>query len=158
MKKRYENFIAPRERKSASYSYRSNHLQENKNALNLVENLIKSLPKSSQNEASLMIEHLKSHPEIISWNSKGEIIFKGDRIPDSNLTDLISSVTTNRKLDIPLIAKTVFIKGLSEANVPESWIKNKKSRNLMQSYKTVGGHETTSTPPKVKKVKWISST
>ena len=120
------------------------------------KNLIRTLPKSSQNEAEMILEHLKERPDIIRWNDNGEVIFKGDKIPDSNLIDLISSVTTQRKLNLPLMTQTVFMKALSEVNVPESWIKNKKSRSLYESYKMSSNQELQ--PPKVKKIKWSSST
>ena len=44
----------------------------------LEDNIVKSLPKSSQAEGELLLDHLKNHSDIIKWNERGEIIFKGD--------------------------------------------------------------------------------
>lgn len=122
-------------------------------------NVIESLPKTNQTDGLLLLEHLKSRPDIIQWNSNGEIIFKGDLIPGSNLTDLISSVSTTRKSTIPILPQSVFLKALSEANVPETWIKNKGNRKLLQSYKSLKEQNPFHSPnTKKMKTNWISST
>jgi len=118
----------------------------------LEDNIVKSLPKSSQTEGELLLDHLKNHSDIIKWNERGEIIFKGDVVPGSNLTDLVSNVTTMRKTNVGLLPQTVFLKALSETNVPESWIRNRASKKLLQSYKSVKEQDSF-TPPDVKKKK-----
>jgi len=127
------------------------------NRYSLEDNIVKSLPKSSQAEGELLLHHLKNHADVIKWNNRGEIIFRGDVIPGSNLTDLISGVMTTRKSNIPLLPQTVFLKALSETNTPESWIKNRTSKKLLQSYKSVK-EQNPFTPPDVKKKKidWSS--
>lgn len=151
LKSRYEKLTKPKPLKVV--------MEKNDDApeksYSLEDNIVKSLPKSSQAEGELLLNHLKNHPDVIKWNDRGEIIFKGDVIPGSNLTDLISNVTTMRKSSIPLLPQTVFLKALSETNTPESWIRNRTSKKLLQSYKSVK-EQNPFTPPKKKKIDWSS--
>ena len=128
----------------------------------LSEALVKTIPKQSRAEAKLLFEHLQNHPEIITWNKRGEIKFKGDELNGSNLIDLIANVMTNRKTTSgSLLHDTIFLKALSETNVPERWIKNKSSRKLLQSYKDVKETNPFSTPSSQRKkikIDWVSST
>lgn len=127
----------------------------------MVSNIIESLPTTSQRDGLLLINHLKSRPDIIKWNEKGEVIFRGDTLIGSNIIDLISDVLTNRKESkTPLMDKTVFLKALSEINVPYQWIKNKQHKTLLQSYKAIKTNSRVKTPDQ-KKIKldgWSSST
>ena len=127
----------------------------------LSEALLKTIPKQSRTEAKLLFEHLQNHPEIIKWNKRGEISFKGDELNGSNLIDLIANVMTNRKSSGSLLHDTIFLKALSETNVPESWIKNRTSRKLLQSYKDVKELNPFTTPSSERKkikIDWASST
>lgn len=132
------------------------NLEDNKNNA-MDSNIIKSLPKNSQSEGELILNHLRKYPEVITWNERGEIIFKGDVVPGSNLTDLVSSVTTARKSNLPVFQQTVFLKALSETNTPESWIKNRGNKKLLQSYKNIKEDNPFSSPDEKKiKINWSS--
>ena len=80
---------------------------------NMEENIIQALPKTGKNDGILLLEHLKKHPDIIKWNSNGEIMFKGETLPGSNLKNMVISVITNRKSNVPTLSKGVFVKALS---------------------------------------------
>ena len=88
-------------------------------------------------------------------------MFRDEVIDGSNITDLILESVTNRKQsNIPTMFKSIFLKALTEANVPTRWIKNKKQNELLQSYRDIKSRNTFGTP-EVKKVKldnWLSST
>jgi len=154
LKSRYDHFTKP---KPLKVVIDKDDVKDTDRSFSLEESIIKSLPKTSQAEGELLLNHLKNYPEIIKWNDRGEIIFKGDVIPNSNLTDLVSNVTTTRKSNLALLPQTVFLKVLSETNTPESWIKNRGSKKLIQSYKVVKEQNPFVSPDvKRKKIDWSS--
>ena len=83
------------------------------------------------------------------------MIFKGEVIPGSNITDMITDTVTNRKRSsINPMFKSVFLKALVESNVPQQWIKNKEYHDILNSYKAIKSNWT----PEKKKIRWTSST
>ena len=55
--------------------------------------IIDSVPKTMQNrQAKLLIQKLKDHSDIISWNDNGLLVLDGSTIPDSNIVDLVNDV------------------------------------------------------------------
>ena len=120
------------------------------------ESIMQSTSKTNKADAKLMLEYLKSKPDIIKWNELGEVIFRGEHVPGSNITDLIvDAVSKRKKSDVanPLY-KSVFMKALSETNVPQKWIKNKEHYQILNSYNKIRN-----SPDKKKmKMEWSSST
>ena len=171
MKKQYDKLIKPKPIKVIMDQNKHNESikkdEEKENSIeeeeySLEKSLIKSLPKSSQNGAQLILDHLKNYPRIIKWNEFGELIYKDEIIKSSNLTDLISNVLSMKKSTAspPLLHETIFLKALSEKNAPETWIKNKSKKKIIQSYKSLKAENPFSSPMQSKKTKinWSSST
>lgn len=86
--------------------------------------VLRSLPKSLKNMGESLLQILRTHPEILSWNSQGEISIKGKIIPNSNLADLVSMILTNKK-KTDYVGKQNFLSTLQELNVPQLYFKNK---------------------------------
>ena len=59
--------------------------------------IIHSVPKKMQNRAKLLIQKLKDHSDVISWNDNGELVLDGFTIPISNIVDLVNDVMRKRK-------------------------------------------------------------
>ena len=59
--------------------------------------ILDSVPKTMQNRAKLLIQKLKDHSDVISWNDSGQLVLEGSIIPNSNLVDLINDVMRKRK-------------------------------------------------------------
>ena len=86
----------------------------------------------------MVLEQLKKYPDLIRWDERGHVYFKGSRIPGTNFTDLLTNTVTNRaSLSIPTMAQSVFTKALSDANVPNSLIMNKEQKRLLEMYKDI---------------------
>jgi hypothetical protein len=87
-------------------------------------------PKVNRNKIDSLINFI-SRDNIISWNNKGEFIYKGDTIFKSNIIDLLKHVLSNSKT----IPKGInqFYEGLVELNIPNYLIKNDYGRDLMGS-------------------------
>ena len=167
MKKQYDELIKPKQVRVATNQQKDpeeSFTREEESLvskISLENSLIKSLPKSNQVTAELILNHLKNFPKIIKWNEFGELIYKDETIRESNLTDLISNVLSQKKSTAPpLLHETIFLKALSETNTPETWIKNKSKKKILQSYKSLKAENPFLSPIQNKKPKinWSSST
>ena len=45
--------------------------------------IIDSVPKTMQNHAKLLIQKLKDHSDVISWNDNGQLVLEGPIVPKS---------------------------------------------------------------------------
>ena len=59
---------------------------------------IASVPKAMQDHSKLLIQKLKDHSDIISWNDNGQLGLDGSTIPNSNIVDLVNDVMRKRKV------------------------------------------------------------
>ena len=72
-----------------------------------------------QNCAKLLIQKLKDHSDVISWNNNGSTI------PNSNIVNLVNDVMQKRKGFNPEHSSMrTFAKALAKINVPEDYVKN----------------------------------
>ena len=54
--------------------------------------IIDSVPKTMQNLAKLLVQKLKDHSDVISWNDNGQLVLEGSIVPNSNIVDLVNDV------------------------------------------------------------------
>ena len=54
--------------------------------------IINSVPRTMQNCTKLLIQKLKDHSDVISWNDNGQLILEGSIVPNSNNVDLINDL------------------------------------------------------------------
>ena len=85
--------------------------------------IIDSVPKTMQNRAKLLIQKLKDHSDVISWNDNGQLVLEGSIVRNSNIVDLVNDVMRKRKGFNPENSNT-FAKVLAKINVPEDYLKN----------------------------------
>ena len=85
--------------------------------------IIDSVPKTMQNRAKLLIQKLKDHSDVISWNDNGQLVLEGSIVPNSNIVDLVNDVMRKRKGFNPEDSNT-FAKVLAKINVPEDYLRN----------------------------------
>ena len=85
--------------------------------------IIDSVPKTMQNRAKLLIQKLKDHSDVISWNDNGQLDLDGSTIPNSSIVDLVNDVMRKRKGFNPEHSST-FVKALAKINVPEDYVRN----------------------------------
>ena len=79
---------------------------------------IDSVPKTMQNRAKLLIQKLKDHSDIISWNDNGQSVLEGSIVPNSNIVNLVNDIMHKRK-GFNLEHSNTFAKALTKINVPE---------------------------------------
>ena len=83
--------------------------------------IIDSVPKMMQNRATLLIQKLKDHSDVISCNDN--FVSEGSIVPNSNIVDLVNDVMQKRKGFNPEHSNT-FAKALAKINVPEDYVRN----------------------------------
>ena len=54
------------------------------------EMIVRGIPKTMKTRAQALLSHLKEREDVITWDSSGQVTLKGDFIPKSNISDLIS--------------------------------------------------------------------
>ena len=84
--------------------------------------IIQSAPKNLRHKASLLLRRLKQDGNI-AWNTKGELIYKGDVVPNTHIHDLVQDVLRKRKTHVPIGWQT-FARALRESNIPQDLVGN----------------------------------
>lgn len=82
--------------------------------------ILQAIPKMYRNKAAAIVRHI-SNSDILQWNDKGEIIYQGQRVPHSHITDLLRDSQREYK-DQNLTGITEFYQALAELNIPEGLI------------------------------------
>ena len=85
--------------------------------------LLENVPKAQRQKAKILIKHIKENPNI-SWNSEREMVYNGRRVPNSNIIDLVSDITRNRKRQVPATGWEEFAHALMERNIPREAVAN----------------------------------
>lgn len=98
--------------------------------------IVESLPKNLQSNAERVLSYLKKG-NILSWNDDSEVIYKGDVFKGTNIVDNLYSIldSNNKRKKYNVFEENLFLKGLSEANIPNYLIKNKKKLDVIKSYR-----------------------
>lgn len=98
--------------------------------------IIDHLPQKVQSGAMKIMGIIKKAPEILRWNEKGNIIYKGQQIEGSNISDLLNDVLVRRKSFTPQ-GQASFLDALNDMNVPESLLSNTDRRADLRKVKYV---------------------
>ena len=99
--------------------------------------VIDSVPKSLRRKARLLLQKVKQH-DLVDWNEKGELVFKGSPLPGTHMVDLVNDVLRRRKTFTPR-GWQQFAQVLSTMNVPQDLIGNKDRWNWMETWRTSKG-------------------
>mgnify|MGYP002803574282 CR=1 FL=1 len=83
------------------------------------------IPKTMQKRATTLLERLKTRPDLVSWDERGQVTIGGETIADSNISDLVSDAMRPRKNFNPTGSKR-FFRVLSALNVPKDVARNQQ--------------------------------
>jgi hypothetical protein len=87
--------------------------------------VLSGVPKQYVNRAQALYKKVKTVPGL-KWNDQGEMVYNGDRVPGSNIVDLIHTfVKPGRRNSIKPVGWKTFGQKLLEAGVPRTIITNK---------------------------------
>ena len=96
-------------------------------------NAIQSMPTTLQSNTKMLMNRLQEEDDnIISWSDNGEVSIHGQRLPGTNISDLVSDVIRSTKTELP--ERKQFLKVLAELNTPETLIRNKTA---MEQYRRI---------------------
>jgi hypothetical protein len=95
--------------------------------------VLSGLPKQYTNRAQALYKKVRSVPNM-TWNDAGEMIYNGERIPGSNIVDLVHTfVKPGRRNGFKPPGWRTFGQKLLEAGVPRTIITNKMLWNEVET-------------------------
>lgn len=103
-------------------------------------NIVSSLPKTLKNCGKLLIEKIKENPEIMKWDSRGQLVFEDRPLAGSHIIDLIGDFMRERK-GVDPIGWQVFARGLAKMNAPEDLVRNERRRGALREFKSRMGDQ-----------------
>ncbi|PVD39601.1 hypothetical protein C0Q70_02236 [Pomacea canaliculata] len=80
-----------------------------------------SVPKSMKKKAERLLQHFKRNPEL-TWNDRGEILYEGQAVKNSNLVDLVNDVLRKQKRARSPRGWETFAKALRRMNVSQDLV------------------------------------
>jgi hypothetical protein len=90
-----------------------------------LEDILKYLDVDDEHEAEEILQSILTSTGILTWNGKGEIVYRGHNIRRTNIVDLLKYCVMPYHPDIPEpTGLSVFIKGLAELEIDKSLIIN----------------------------------
>ena len=93
------------------------------------------IPVLFKRNVQAILEHLEDHKDTLSWNDRGEIIYKSQIIPGSNLTDLLKDSQRHYKSLDPY-GDREFYRAWAELNIPEGLLANENRKREVRQYKS----------------------
>lgn len=89
------------------------------------QQVIRSVSNKMQRKAGLLLDHLKKS-NVIKWNDDGEISYRGEPIPGSNIVDLVTNtMKTKSSTRLPALpGSDEFAQALKETKVPRDYLVN----------------------------------
>ena len=109
--------------------------------------IVDSLPKTKRQKATAILNRLKTRPDIVSWDESGRVTLEGVKVPESNISDLVSDAVRGRKNFNPAGSKE-FFNVLSKLNMPKDLVRNEErwKEAEMDSGRDEGGSAKPTTP------------
>ena len=109
--------------------------------------IVDSMPKTKRQKATAILKRLKTRPDIVSWDESGHVTLDGVKVPESNISDLVSDAVRGRKNFNPVGSKE-FFNVLSKLNMPKDLVRNEErwKEAEMTSVRDEGGSAQPDTP------------
>ena len=90
-----------------------------------LEDILKYLDVDDEHEAEEILHSILTSTRILTWNGKGEIVYRVHNIRGTDIVDLLNYCVTPYHPDIPEpTGLSIFIKGLAELEIDKSLIVN----------------------------------
>lgn len=92
--------------------------------VNYQELILPSIPKNMRGKAENVLSLIKNQPEILSWNSKGQLLVNKEEMPNSNIIDFFTYLYKPKN---NISNGAVYDKVLKDLNIPMQFIGNTKT-------------------------------
>lgn len=90
----------------------------------LHDEIIESLPAAYKTETRGLLRAMNKRPDLIRWNDDGTVIVRDERIPDSNIIDIIHHIVRQRKTTHFPTGWREVMSVLKDMNVPSTYLGN----------------------------------
>ena len=107
------------------------------------DEIIDSVPQSFRNKAALLVKKWK-RGGVLGWNKEGNLMYKGELIPGTNIIDIVNDVIRNRAKNPEPKGWDLVAQGIKDTNVPLELVGNSK-RYVNQA--TIRKNDEFHTPP-----------
>lgn len=95
----------------------SSTVERKENGLD-VDIILSAIPKNFRTRARALLKHISADPEQrLQWNAQGELVYHGNVIPGSHITDLLKNSQRQYRHSMP-VGLQDFQDGLKELNIP----------------------------------------
>ena len=95
--------------------------------------ILETLPVRLRNTGRLLLNYIRENPDI-SWTANREMVYRGNPIPGSNIFDLVSDLTRNRKSQHSPQGWREFSEALLRQNVPRAAVGNDRRWEFMANF------------------------
>ena len=95
----------------------------------LENEIIDSVPKTLKQKARRLLDKIKG---TVSWNDRGEMVYRNVPVPGSNIVDLVNDALRKQKSFQPVGWK-MFARGLKDVNAPMDLIGNPERWTYIQT-------------------------
>ena len=99
--------------------------------------VVDALPNNQKVNAKKLIRLLRSH-DIVSWTPQGDVSIRGKRLRGVNIVDLVGDVVRTTPSRSMPPQREQFLNALTEANVPETLVKNRMALEHYRAIKNDG--------------------
>ena len=96
---------------------------QTKPTFDVEKDVMRTIPKTMKRKAEALMERIKDDPDV-SWNSRGEFVYRGTVIAGSNIVDLVNDMMRQRKGFEPR-GRFEFARALRHTNVPQDLVGNR---------------------------------
>src|SRR5436190_13399772 len=93
-------------------------------ATDLVDELVQYFPKIYKSEARSLLRTMARRDDLVSWDSDGFVYVKNQKIPGSNIVDILHSIVRVRKVDPLPVGWHEVMQALKEMRIPSTYICN----------------------------------
>jgi hypothetical protein len=93
--------------------------------------IVQGVPKTYERKARAILQRLKEDQDV-SWNEKGEFVYKGEPVLGSNMTDLVNDVLRSRTTVPTPTGWETFARALKANNTPRELIGHSQRWKWMQ--------------------------
>jgi hypothetical protein len=99
-------------------------IQEQDSSVVSEDEILEGIPLTKKEIGRLLLSFIRKQANIVIERN-GEVTINGNRIPDSNIVDLVHDIVRDRKTSKPPAGSRPFLKALKNANIPLEYIGNK---------------------------------
>lgn len=135
---RFLNYGQKRRRDVVGESNINDTSQQTDQTTFITKQVLESVPSRFRTKARLLLDKIRLHPDVVTWNDRGQLVVRGQTVSNTNITDLVNDVVRARK-DFEPVGWETFATALKDIDVPQEFIGHRKRWNWMQKQQQPSG-------------------